>query len=64
MITWVHVTERINSGMVTPDYPTLLGAVDATAKQVERPKDNQELFYFGKHKMHYVKIQATITSYG
>ena len=63
-IKWISVNERLVSNVHTPDYPTLLGAVDATVQEVYRPEQGQRRYYSGKHKRHVIKMQGFVNPMG
>ena len=63
-IQWISVNDRLVKNVHTPDYPTLLGAVDATVQEIYRPKQGQRTYYSGKHKRHVLKIQGFVNPMG
>lgn len=64
-IKWISVVERATTyQMPIPDWPTLLGSIDATVQRISRPSNRQSAFYSGKHKFHCLKIQAIVSPTG
>ena len=66
-IKWISVIDRLSEYKIyNPDWPTLLGSLDATVQPISRSRveEVQKAYYSGKHKMHCVKTQALVSPTG
>lgn len=64
-IKWISVSERITQcRIIVPEWPALLGSLDATVQPINRPKVDQKNYYSGKHKMHCIETQALASPNG
>lgn len=64
-IKWKSVEDRLtHTNDKFEDYPLLLGSVDATVQRIQKPSQNQEEYYSGKHKCHCIKVQAFVSPEG
>ena len=62
-IRWISVSERLSAQVRDPNFPLLIGSVDATVQKILKPKD-QKPYYSGKHKFHCMKTQALVNPQG
>lgn len=60
MIKWYSMQWNIEHHFKFPNFPSCVCIVDGSTQEIARPRENQRLFYDGKHKRHTIKIQGSV----
>ena len=63
-VKWITLDELIANHQTFGNHPFYIGAVDASVQKIHRPREDQRLWYSGKHKCHCIKVQAMVSPSG